>query len=152
MPKASPSAIPRRGPLRELPLDLVLCHPHLPQRPNIRAASGARLLRDRHRPSRPTDGIKDGRPVDRPSTVRRDSLSRDARRDGTVDGTAVDGGRTVSQQVSCHRPNFPTYLVRAAGELDDAMNYSAAVSILGVTWNRAVPDQLSFHELPLSVS
>ncbi|KAJ7786847.1 hypothetical protein B0H14DRAFT_3893470 [Mycena olivaceomarginata] len=44
MPKASPSAIPRRGPLRELPLDLVLCHPHLPQRPNIRAASGARLL------------------------------------------------------------------------------------------------------------
>ncbi|KAJ7668270.1 hypothetical protein B0H14DRAFT_2658023 [Mycena olivaceomarginata] len=44
MPKASPSAIPRRGPLRELPLDLVLYHPHLPQRPNIRTASGARLL------------------------------------------------------------------------------------------------------------
>ncbi|KAJ7826907.1 hypothetical protein B0H14DRAFT_3467408 [Mycena olivaceomarginata] len=53
------------------------------------------LCRDRHRPSRPTDGIKDGRPVDRPSTVRWDYLSRDARRDGTVDGTAVDGGRTV---------------------------------------------------------
>ncbi|KAJ7933206.1 hypothetical protein B0H13DRAFT_750229 [Mycena leptocephala] len=44
MPKASPSAIPRPGPLRELPLDLFLCHHHLPQRPNIRAASGARLL------------------------------------------------------------------------------------------------------------
>ncbi|KAJ7852908.1 hypothetical protein B0H14DRAFT_3865941 [Mycena olivaceomarginata] len=44
MPKASPSAILRPGPLRELPLDLFLCHHHLPQRPNIRAASGARLL------------------------------------------------------------------------------------------------------------
>ncbi|KAJ7870085.1 hypothetical protein B0H14DRAFT_3440304 [Mycena olivaceomarginata] len=54
--------------------------------------------RDRHRPSRPTDGTKDGRPVDRPSTVRWDSVSHGARRDGTVDGTAVDGGRTVSQQ------------------------------------------------------
>ncbi|KAJ7350015.1 hypothetical protein DFH08DRAFT_807340 [Mycena albidolilacea] len=58
------------------------------------------LRRDRHRPSRPTDGTKDGRPVDRPSTVRWDSFSHGARRDGTVDGTAVDGGRTASQQPS----------------------------------------------------
>ncbi|KAJ7333954.1 hypothetical protein DFH08DRAFT_965726 [Mycena albidolilacea] len=54
-------------------------------------------------PSRPTDGTKAGRRVARPSTVRWSSLSRDARRDGTVDGAAVDGGRTVSQQRALRR-------------------------------------------------
>ncbi|KAJ7918269.1 hypothetical protein B0H13DRAFT_2321592 [Mycena leptocephala] len=45
MPKASSSAIPRPGPLRELPLDLFLRNPNLPQMPNSRATSGvARLL------------------------------------------------------------------------------------------------------------
>jgi hypothetical protein len=58
-----------------------------------------------------------------------------------VDGTAVDCGRTVSQQVSRHRPDLPKWelTLRATGKLDDAMNYSPAVSILGVTWNHAVP-------------
>lgn len=45
MPKASSSAIPLPGPLRELPLDLFLRNPNLPQMPNSRATSGvARLL------------------------------------------------------------------------------------------------------------
>ncbi|KAJ7896627.1 hypothetical protein B0H14DRAFT_3425415 [Mycena olivaceomarginata] len=58
---------------------------------------------DRHRPSRPTDGTKAGRRVARPSTVRGSSLSRDARRNGTMDGTAVDSGRTVNQQRALRR-------------------------------------------------
>ncbi|KAJ7326168.1 hypothetical protein DFH08DRAFT_816523 [Mycena albidolilacea] len=45
------------------------------------------------------DGTKAGHPVDHPLTVQWGSVSHDARRDRMVDRTAVDGGRTVSQQL-----------------------------------------------------
>ncbi|KAJ7448894.1 hypothetical protein B0H11DRAFT_2202302 [Mycena galericulata] len=61
MPKTSPSTLPRPGPLMELPLGLFLCHPNLPRRPNIRAASSACLLSPTGRRLLADEDLREGR-------------------------------------------------------------------------------------------